>query len=157
MTPSQPPAVELYVRSLSSRTGRTERVVDHLRQLDASGEVADLSVTVWGEAVDLGSMAAQTPRGQAILETVTAVRDWADERGASVEPFFHRRETHSTITDETHTTLQLPSLLLVERVGDELVRVTPHDDDGTVWTVTDRLEVLSTDMEETPESRPVRP
>lgn len=157
MTPSQPPTVELYVRSLSSRTCRTERIIEQLRQLEASGELADLSVTIWGDGIDLSSMAVETRRGQAILDAVEELRAWAEGQDRSVEPFFQHQETQSTITGKTHATLQLPSMMLAEYVGDQLIRVTPHEADGTVWTVSDRVETLATDIEETPESRTVKP
>ncbi len=157
MTPNQPPAVELYVRSLSSRTCRTERVIEQLRQLDADGELSDLAVTVWGDGVDLSSTAIETPRGQAILDTVEEFRTWAEGRDHSVEPFFQRQKAQSTMTGKTHATLQLPSMMLAEYAGDQLIRVTPHEENGTVWTVSDRVERLATDIEETPESRTVKP
>lgn len=148
MTPSQSPAVELYVRSLSSYTGQTERIIERARRLAADGEVSDLAVTVWGDEVELSTTAVDTPPGKSILDTVSTVRAWADDNDVSVEPFFRHRETHSTVTGETYATLRLPSVMVVERVDGELVHVAPHESGGTTLNVPDRLAALATERPE---------
>lgn len=157
MTPSEQPDVELYVRSLASRTGRTERVIDHLCRLDRRDEVASVTVTVWGDRVGLSTAAGDTALGQSILDSVSGIREWADDNAVSVDPFFQDRTTHSAITDETYRTLQLPSAMLTERRDGTLTHVTPHEADEMVWTIEDRLEVLTTDAEATPEKHQARP
>lgn len=157
MTHSQPPSVELYVRSLASRAGHTERVIESLERLEREDAVASVRVTVWGEEVGLSTTAVETPTGQSILDTVSKLRAWADSRDASLEPFFQHRETHSTITGETYASLQLPAAMMVERVSDRVSYVTPHERHGAVQTVDDRVAALATGSEDGPEKRTVSP
>lgn len=142
MTATEQQRVELYVRSLSSRTGQQDDFIEQLRRLSGKGTIASFAVCVWGERVPLSTLAADTARGQEILDTIARLRQWGRENGASLEPFFTTRETDSTITGETYATLRLPAVLLAERVDGRLVCVRPAERDGTVLTVGDRLETL---------------
>jgi DNA-binding HxlR family transcriptional regulator len=145
MDTPQPPAVTLYVRSLAPRTGRQDRVIDRLRELEAAGRVASVEVTVWGPAVGLSTTAVETGCGRTILNSVAECREWADRSGVSLEGRFEHRHATSEITGEEYTTLRLPALLLAERVDGVLREVRPHEDDGTVQTVEDRLSALAAD------------
>lgn len=142
MTATQQRRAELYVRSLSSRTGQQDDFIEQLRRLSGEGTIASFDVCVWGERVPLSTPAADTMRGQEILDTIARLRQWGRESGASLEPFFTTRETDSTITGETYATLRLPAVLLAERVDGRLVCVRPAERDGTVLTIEDRLETL---------------
>jgi len=136
--------VELFVRSLASRTGDgpQERAIERLRRLEEAGDVATFRVRVWGRQVGLSTTAVETDRGRDILGRVGAFRDWARRHDVSLAPFFDSNVTASTITGEEYATLRLPVVAMAEFDGDRLVYVTPHEADGTVHTVADRLEGL---------------
>ncbi|MFT4923701.1 MAG: hypothetical protein ACI8XM_002931 [Haloarculaceae archaeon] len=136
--------VELYVRSLASRTGEgpQERAIDCLRQFDTGGFVDSFTIRVWGNQIGLTSTAVETDRGADILDRIGAFREWASRNDVSLEAFFDSRETESHLTGESHTSLRLPVLVMAEYEGDDVAYVTPHERDDTVHTVDDRLDEL---------------
>lgn len=136
--------VELYVRSLASRTGEgpQERAIDRLRRFDAEGTVDSFGVRVWGDRVGLSTTAVDTPRGEDILGRIGTFRAWATRNGVSLDTLFEARETTSRITGEEYAILRLPVLLMAEYAGSDLDHVSPHERDGTVRTVDDRLDAL---------------
>lgn len=137
--------VELYVRSLSSRTGGgpQERAIDCLRQFDAEGLVDSYAVRVWGDEIGLTSSVVDTERGEDILDRIGALREWASHNDVTLDAFFETRETESHITGESYASIRLPVLVMVEYEGDEVGYVTPHKRDDTVYTVDDRLDRLA--------------
>lgn len=138
--------VELFVRSLSPDTGRGPQsaVLEELRRLEETDRIDELSVVVWGREIGLSTTAARTETGRTILDRVGSFRSWAAANDRSLEPLLSTREVTSQFTGETHSTLVLPTMLLAEYRDDELHHVTPHETDGTVATVADRLEALAT-------------
>ena len=156
MTPTPSPQVELYVRSLASRTGQQERIIERLHRLESAGVVESADVQVWGEAVELSTVAAETERGQELLETVSRFRDWAARNGASLDGPFLNRETESLLTGRSHTTLRLPAVAMAEYEGEEIRAVTPHRRDGTVRTVQERVETLATETDRAASSDAIR-
>lgn len=136
--------VELSVRALSSRTGGgiQERALDLLERLERAGAVESVGVHVWGERVGLSTTAVETDCGQRVLDRIGRFREWANRNRVSLEPFFESRVTTSRITGEEYTTLHLPIIVLAEYENGDVVHVTPHEDDGSVTTVQDRLEHL---------------
>lgn len=137
--------VELHVRSLSSRTGQElrERAIEVLDGLESAGAIDSFTVDVWGERVSLSTTAVETARGRQVLDRVGTFRAWANRNGVSLEPFFDAHATTSRITGEEYTTLCLPVATLAEYENDTLVYVTPHETDGSVHTVQDRLDILA--------------
>jgi hypothetical protein len=142
MSPTATPRVELYVRSLASRTDRQERVIEALRRLENTGDICSFQLTIWGEAVGLSTAAVETDRGREVLDTVAAFREWADREGVSLDCAFENRAVTSQLTGEEHATLRLPKMAMAEYEGDEVLSVTPHERDGAVRTVRDRLTTL---------------
>jgi hypothetical protein len=155
MAGASSPRVELYVRSLTCRTGRIERLVESLHRLDSSGAIDDVSVDVWGEAVALSSPLTGTERAESILETVSAFRQWANRNGVSLtHTFDHERRTY-TLVDHTVESVRLPTVVMAEYVDDTLTCVTPHLD-GNVCRVSDRLAALASECRDPADDQPYR-
>ena len=143
MAPTDPPRVELFVRSLSpdaTRSPATEQL-QRLRRLDQQG-VVDLTVSVWGREIGLSTTATRTDTGQYVLDRVAAFRDWADREGVSVEAFFETREVQSSFTGESYTALVLPTCCLAEYREEKLLHVAPYTTGDAVHSVADRLSRL---------------
>jgi len=141
---TNPPRVELFVRSLSPPAGRrpAQMQLSRLRRLDEAG-VLDLTVSVWGREVALSTTAARTDAGQSVLARVAEAREWADDRGLCVDPFFETREVASTLTGEAYTALVLPVACLLEYREGELRHVAPYTTDSAVHSVADRVRTLA--------------
>lgn len=138
--------VELYVRSLTPDDGRGPQsaVIDTLSRLEDEGRIDELTVSVWGRIVGLSTTARRTDEGQAILDTIAAFRAWARATGRSLNPAFTTRETTARITGESHASILLPTMVLAEYHDGELHHVTPHQQNGAVTTVADRVNTLTT-------------
>jgi hypothetical protein len=153
----QPHAVELFVRSLSpsGATHQQERILERLDELATEGHIDDYEVTVWGERVVPDSIAAETPTGERVLDTVEEFQSWATAHGVAVDRFYPERTVESAITGEEFTAISLPVVAMAEYVDDRLHHVTPHEGE-TVQTVLDRLDALDGDRERSAEQRPLR-
>lgn len=103
------------------------------------------TVHVWGRRICPDAPVADTDIGRFVLGRIETFEDWARRSGLSIGSFFDTREVHSSITDESYTAITVPSIALAEFRGDELRRVTPHSDGGTVRTVDDHLDALEAD------------
>jgi hypothetical protein len=149
--------LELFVRSLAPASAEhtQETVIDRLDALDERG--FGTTVTVWGERVGLSKTVAGTRRGEYVLDRVAAFKEWARAAGVSVNSFFEARSTTSTVTGEEYTAIVLPVMTLAEYREDELHCVTPHVTEGTVRTVSDRLDALERGAaDDVPEGTPVQ-
>lgn len=127
--------VELYVRALAPRAGRerVDRVRAELVRLADEGAVTDYSVTIWGDALPVGG-------DHALVDRVATFRSWAAETDARLVGVEKKRT--GTLVDDLETVWTLPALALAEYDDGELVHVTPHERDGAVHTVDDRLGTL---------------
>lgn len=136
--------LDLYIRSLAQRGTQTgqDAVITRLEGLDEQGVIAEFTVHVWGERVAFDTATARTNAGKEVMERVEAFRAWADQSGISVKSFFDAEKTQSTITDEEYTIITLPTITLVEYVGDSLRFVAPCTDGETFYSVADRLDAL---------------
>lgn len=150
------PEVTLFVRSLASRTGRQDQILDRLDHLETAGHIDSFDVHIWGEEISLSSSAVETARGKAVLERISEFRQWANRNEVSLDRFFENRERTSRLTGKEQTTLRLPGLAMAEYEGDELEAVTPHIREGSVRTVSDRLAMLSNGTEENSQQERVR-
>ena len=153
----QPNAVELFVRSLSpsGATHQQERILERLDELAAEGHVDDYEVTVWGERVVPDSVAADTPTGENVLDTVDEFGSWATAHGVSVERFYPEQTVESAITGDEFTAISLPVVAMAEYVDGRLHHVTPHEGE-TVQTVLGRLDALGTETTRSRDERPLR-
>lgn len=137
-------SLELFVRSLAPEGTGDEQVavVTQLDRLQESGQIAEYSVTVWGNAVTHDSPLAQTEAGDRVLGRVAEFEQWAADEGLSLDQFIQRDEVHSTIRDTTQTVIRLPAMMIAEYENGKLQTVTPHEHDDGVVTVQDRLDSL---------------
>lgn len=146
MPNKEQPHVELYVRSLcpSGAQQQPEQIIERLSGLADAGHIAGFSVHVWGKQVPRDG---QTAVGEAIRDRIETFNAWSDRAGTSLAPLFESRETGSLLTDETHETIDLPTLCLVEYHGDDIRYVAPCVEDGTVCTVHDRMDALEENLD----------
>jgi hypothetical protein len=136
--------IELYVRSLlpDGAGKRQDAVIDQLDALEREGEIAGYDVIVWGKQIAPQSAAASTDEGRYILNRVAEFKQWALSNNVSLESFYERRTVESAAADSATDAIRLPVIGLAEYDGDELAHVAPCTKDGTVHTITDRLERL---------------
>lgn len=144
VTASEDRTVELYVRELAPRAGRerVDRARTELARLADEGEVDDYTITIWGDALPVDG-------DHALVDRVAAFREWAAETDATLVGV-ERRQT-GTLVDDLVPVWTLPALALAEYRDGELVHVTPHERDGAVHTVDDRLGALVDEATETAE------
>lgn len=137
-------SIELFVRSLTSSgiVYKQETVLDTLDRLDDRGVVDHYDVTVWGDQVVPGSIAAQTDTGEEILDAIDAFHSWAAENDVTVDRFFTDRAVTSSITGDPVTAISLPVIAMAEYEDGQLVSVTPHETEEDIQTVIDRLDAL---------------
>lgn len=147
-----PLTVELYVRSLCADAAKApqEAAIERLSRLERDGVVDEYTVHVWGRRISPDAAAADTDAGRFVLDRIEAFEDWANDVGTSIRSFFDTDEVDSSITGESYVAITVPTLTLAEFRGDELRCVAPCADDGTVHTVSDRLDVLEADGGATP-------
>jgi hypothetical protein len=139
--------LELYVRSLAypSTYSQHDSLVDRLSTLEAEGHIADFEVTVWGKEVVITPATARCETGRRLLDKVNQFRRWGREHSPSLEATFDPKPVDSELTGDQYSVIELPMAVLAEYVGDELAYVSPTDaPDGTVFTVDDHLEALTT-------------
>lgn len=143
--------IELYVRSLSSGTGvQVEAMIDRLESFATDGEIEDYAVTVWGSRVSTDPAVARTDAGGSIRERIVEFKQWATERGTTLEGGFDRETVHSAITGETHEFISLPSVAIACRRDGELEWVAPSTPAEETEPVTpmDRITTLTTERQE---------
>lgn len=141
--------VDVWTRDPSPPSGDPRRAVrSRLRELEATGRLADVSVRVWSARV---AVPEDAPAGNThpVQERLAEFRRWAVRTGRSLEPAFHRYERPAPVADDTVETVRLPlQCLAVYDDEDRLLGVFPcSTDDGTV-TVADclrRLEASAVD------------
>jgi hypothetical protein len=151
--------LELFVRSLSSSATSVGigAIIEQLDLLQADGSLDDYTVTIWGDRLSTDSTVARTDKGAFIHHRIAEFRQWAHEHDAVLEGGFETRTIHSSITDETHEFITLPSLALTARRNGSLEWVVPSSQGGgPVTTVRDRLVSLSHDEQPEESEQSVR-
>ena len=120
-TVTEPPRLELYLRSLAPATGRDQqdRVVRRLHDLDGDGRI----------------------KGFDVLRRYERFAEWAEEAGYDLTGF-ERREVDSVLTGTTVTGIAFPRIVLAEYRGGSLTFVAPAADGSETVTVQDRLDSL---------------
>ncbi|WP_251344237.1 HTH domain-containing protein [Haloplanus halophilus] len=140
------PRVELRLRdpTHSSVDERQRRVYERLAKLHRAGEIADVSVEVWGKQVR-----ARTPRNptdDALVEPARAAFEefeaWAKRNDSRLEPAFSTHTYGSIVGDEPTEVIRFPVVCLAVYDGDDLLSVVPRSTDGGVRTVDDCLATL---------------
>jgi hypothetical protein len=138
---SEPPRVELYLRSLAPSEGRDqqEAVLQTLNGLAEAGRIAGVEVTVCGECVCPSLTAAETDVGERLLRRYESFEGWADEADRDLVGF-EERDTTSLVTDTEITGIVFPRLTLAEYRGSDLAFVAPSRNGVDTTSVLDRLE-----------------
>ena len=138
--------VELRVRERTPAcvTDVIEDVTARLRRLEGDA-VSDVHLKSWGPR------RLDTPE-EAVTSTLETYRQWANQRGYSLDPAFRRRETGSLIGQESHARLVVPVLSLAVYEDGELACVTPCTDGTTTYTVETCLEALEAGVTDLPEA-----
>jgi len=144
MTGTQPPRIELYVRSLlpDGAHNRQEAVIERLQELDAEDQIEDFSVIVWGKQIARESAGARTEEGEYILNRVAEFKQWALSNNVSLESFYQKHDVENDVTEEPYSTMVLPVMGLAEYDGEELRHVAPCTDGDEVHTIMNRLDRL---------------
>lgn len=142
--------VELYVRALAPRAGyeQVDRVRSELARLADEGAVAEYGITIWGDALPVEG-------DHPLVDRVAAFRSWADD--ADVTLVSVERARTGSLVDDPQTVWTLPTLALAEYHDGTLVAVTPHERDGAIHTVGDRLATLAEPADESPDPAVVAP
>lgn len=127
--------VELFVRSLAPRgCGRLQAdAIDTLSELVDRGIVDDYEVRIWGDAVPVDG-------DHPIVREVVRLREWAATNGA--ELLGVDRRTAGSLVEEARAVTALPTMVLAEYHDGKLACVSPHERDGVVHTIEDRLGAL---------------
>lgn len=135
------PSITLSVRSLcpNGAAQRQDRIIERLQTMDEVGHIAGFSVEIWGDRVPRDG---GTATDRAVRERIETFETWSDRVGVSLSPFFATGESRSMLTEETRTIINLPIVCLAEYHHDALQYVAPCVDDGTVCTMSDRLDAL---------------
>ena len=137
---TEPPRLELYLRSLAPATGRDEqdRVVRRLYDLDDDGRIKGFDVRLCGDCVCPRAETARTDPGRRLLRRYERFEEWAEEAGYDLAGF-ERREVDSVLTGATVTGVAFPRMVLAEYRGGSLTFVAPATDESGTVTVRDRL------------------
>lgn len=124
-----------YVRAASLGPSLDET----FRNYDQRGAIDDLTVDVWPDEVVLTNASEET----APLAQYRRFQTWAERTGAALRPAFTLRERASLVSEQTVTSLVLPTACLAIHVDGELATVVPHRTDATTYTVEEALDDLS--------------
>ena len=132
------------MRSLSPRGARLqqERVLDRLERLRRDSCIDSFTVTVWGTGVSPTSAIARTEAGQATLETIDELQQWAQQNDLSFPAGFKPRKIVSMLDDERDTFIPFPTMCLAVREGNELQCVAPCVNDMLTHSIRDCLDEL---------------
>lgn len=111
-----------------------------LREAERDGRIDALLMRSWPDRITLS---ADVPAGEA-LEAFERFTEWAYREGVDIEPAFTVQTRESTITGESRELLATPLCCLAIYVGNTLVGVYPHVDDGEPHGVTEAVAALRT-------------
>ncbi|RXK49019.1 HTH domain-containing protein [Halorientalis pallida] len=129
--------VELFARSslpeVASR--RRDEVAGRLKQLAEDGYVGDVAIRTWNKKVPLSGDHDE-------LGEYERFRDWADETGVALEPFFDTRSCYSMESGERGEWLVLPALCLAVYRDGDLDAVYPHSTNDGSRSVLDCIRAI---------------
>lgn len=144
--------LELFLRAqLDFGAQRQQRkVIDHLTELEESGQIDDFDVTVWGREISPDGPLQGTEFHDRLLDRVHQFEEWADKNGVSTKFTFYHREATSRLIDDSYTVIGLPVICLAEYEGDELCGIYPCHEGGELCTVHDFLGRMGHELETSP-------
>ncbi len=150
--------IELFARSslpaVASR--RRDQIAGRLKQLATDGHVTDVTIETWEKKVPLAGDHDE-------LTEYDRFRDWADETGVSLGPFFDTRMCYSMETGDRGEWLVLPAFCLAVYRDGDLDAVYPHSTNDGSRSVLDCLNAIEaapgrvTDPLEPDEAEPLDP
>jgi hypothetical protein len=145
--------VELYLRSLAPRSGRSsvENIVSRLRHLSDRGIISQYEVEVWGRQVPLDPDGPQTAPGKDIASRIEAFETWAIESDRSLTGI-ERKQVESSLSGESYSAIAPPGVLAAEYHDGDLAFVAPSTKDGECCSVLDRLTHLEDLAQDEPAS-----
>lgn len=139
--------VELYVRSLAPCGTRNEQdaIVERLLDLERRDVVADVDLTVWGDAVCMDDASSRVGVGQRVADRIRDFHCWCDDRQVSLDPFFTWSEVESSIAEDSFRRVVPPQRCLAIYVDDRLEDVYPSSVEGDVRSLEEGLASLEDD------------
>jgi len=126
--------------------GPRTTIIDRLSALRTAGAIDDFSVKTWPEEIALTGTNQECDR----LETIERFEQWATDHGLGLRPPFETR-TSSLLVGDSEEVLLTPMLLLAVYEDGKLVGVYPCTDGEYTWTVTEFLDGLEADAEQSTE------
>lgn len=137
--------IDLYVRTDIPTVERRDAVIEQLERLKAQGRIDEYQVHSWPRAISLDLLS--DVEGRRVYDVVRTFDSWTSRHDRDMHPAFDVKQSRSIYTGESDELLVLPVLTLAAYRDDELVEVAPCCHDGSVCTVEDVLEALSTGRE----------
>ena len=137
--------LELCVRSLArTDQARQDTLIDRLEALAADDRVSSFDVTVWGDQLPL-DRSPRTNTGRRLCHLLGRFEQWADQPGRAIRPFFETRDLASELTDTVREcqVMSLPEFALAEFHDDELVWISPHQNNNSTHSVDDHLDAIA--------------
>ncbi|WP_459191993.1 HTH domain-containing protein [Halosimplex sp. J119] len=137
--------VTVFVRSMLPPLGakRTqEALIRELHDLEAEGQLDEVSVTVTGNRLCLCETCSGTDAGSSLLERVRELDGWGHEFDASVSRFFETRELDSSVAGETARALIPPRVAVALYCDDTLAGAFPCEMGESTVTTEDFLASL---------------
>jgi hypothetical protein len=119
----RPLRVEVWTRARSPPLGDERReTIATLRELDATGVLADVSIHTWARSVPV----SPPEDGESLVhDRLEAFESWAARNGHSLEPAFRSRERTTLVSAHAEAVIRLPTLCLAVYDRDGLVAVFP--------------------------------
>lgn len=145
LSEGEPPAVEVFVRSLAPPLGghtSQESLIETLLELQREGELSSVEVTVWGDGVCPDGCYAETVAGNEVLEQAMELKRWAEGVEPDVEIPFEETHVSSSVTGETFRKIVLPQITVGVYDEGGIALVLPARVDGEHHRVADLPDVL---------------
>jgi hypothetical protein len=135
---------ELYVRSLAPCGTRNEQdaIVERLLDLERRDILADVDLSVWGDAVCLDGASTQVGAGQRVADRIQEFYCWCEDRRVSLEPFFTWSDVDASMSNESFRRVVPPQRCLAVYVDDTLKDVYPSSLEGRHRSLKDGLRAL---------------
>lgn len=141
--------VELHVRSElpAPAEAQAEQVYEGLAVLAGQGAIDAAGRTAWPNRTPVAD-----PEGN-VRDVYLSFREWADEQGYSLSPFFQIRECYTADSEGWTDWLVTPAMCLAVYEDGRLSAVYPHTDGSETRTVQDGLQALERALLEGSEER----
>lgn len=138
---SDPPRVELYLRSLAPTASRApqDEIVRRLEDLEAAGKIRGYTVRLCGDCVCPEAATADSEPGRRLLSRYRSFEAWAGEHDRELSSF-EERDIDSLLTGTSITGIVFPQITLAEFEDGDLTFVAPSSNGADETSVRERLE-----------------